>query len=1254
MFNMYSNIKSVMSWNVRGLCSVSRQEYVRNTVRAEMLDVAMLQETKTGSDLLQVKGYVCIPSISDRGSAGCMMLIKNVYKIREVTQSAGGRWIAAQICIGEEWIGLINVYAPNSPQERKTTWGQLSALNWDVPLLLGGDWNCDESELSSPEWKDWIKTWDAVDVSSMRGCSDLSFPTWTNRHVHSNFIAKRLDRFYLSDKGMWVNHKLQGSILLHHTVSDHSPIKFQFRCKIGRRVGRGPPAFKFNTSFLKDKVFCKDMQATWTSAIQGIQHPESRWEAGVKAIVELAKLKGKSQAKNRRKWSLDLDHALKSTRLAASEAPNDTIILHLLQGLEDAARRAEIQKAESARVQANLYWLTVGDAPNKTFFRALRAKKDNELITAVRRADGSVTESEEEIKSMFRESLSSIVGMPMVWNDQLKQKLQDFLRPVDNQITDEKRTLLGRPFSVLEVENVVSSMKRDKTPGPDGIQAEVLQELVKYAAQDLCDLLNHWRREGTIQKEFNLGLIKLIPKAQDRMEVKNFRPLTMLNTVYKVMAKALALRIRFVVNQVVHPKQYGFVHGRSIHEAILNLITAIDWASEQEDDFVMINMDLEKAYDRVSWEFILAVIDKMGFGPLFSGMVKTLFQNAAATIQVNGYNTEEFQLSRSIRQGCPLAPLLFALATDPLLRNLDMQLQSQAIKPLPLPQDQVFLAQLFADDNCNIIRCEQESISRLMQTYQEFCDVSGSKIAPQKTECLRLTFREDNGVLREFGLSDAGVGTIIRYLGCPVGLGLTQKQCFTWIKSRIEAKVQARGHLQISLAGRIIALRHILMALPVYLATILSFSDSSWSTLEKCFREFLWKYADKKAWHCISWSQVCTPVDEGGWGIPNIIHKAQELLLKWIAKLECNQPWAVIIREKIRGASLHGYVWPNSPWIDKIFCPLQLKVCNSPSIQHMVTSWKKKVQGATWSEDQRFDSSLKQSIWLCSAAMTSNQPAVLLNPRTAKNLEKKGISTFQDIWDQKNLCWGMEPRRWAQLKASEKIHISQVIQAIKRSWPTSPLASTEPSINSWDLKTCKPPNQGSPWIEKMSRGWAREGCAISEKFCRRKARQVWKQTISRRQNLLLWRIMARKLPVRAISSKWGKSTPMCPRCQTCRETTKHAFWDCKGVLPLWKYCSKTLESFGVTDRIGWKQAVLGDKGKMNPAIYMIWQYIRASILSKIWYDRNLLAHGKPALCLDDVQIRKAITEGCLLARNKAKLRSYASILLRKLKRLSPH
>ncbi|MCO5590485.1 hypothetical protein L7F22_044455 [Adiantum nelumboides] len=643
MSDMYSRNVVMLSWNVRGLCSLARQMYVKKLIHNDKLDIVMLQETKTSNLPLQVKGYACITSKVARGSGGCMTLIRNDYKYKEVLTSECGSWIACLVCIQNEWVGLINVYAPNCHQERKQIWAQLSQIEWDVPFLFAGDWNCEDAELQSEECTDWKKKFDVVDAGSLQGCEALLQPTWTNRHMQSGFVARRLDRFYLFDQGSWISCEVQGDLMYNHTVSDHTPVRLKLKCKVSRTVSKGPPPFKFNVSFLREDKFCRDMKEAWVTAKEGILHPVARWQAGMHAITKLAKAKGKAQAKTLRATQYGLEHALHCSRMAATQNPNDPIMLHLLQLLKCTARTLETKKVEAARVQSNMYWLKTGDAPNKTFFRALRAKKDNELITALRKPDGAITEDEREIKELFRNSLSEIVGKPMYWNEELNQKLNLFLEPMDRRIPEEKSHLLGRPFS-----------------------------LMKYAGQDLCDLLNLWRREGTIQPEFNKGLIKLIPKGQDKLEVKSFRPLTMLNTVYKVMAKALTLRIRTVVGQVVHSKQFGFVQGRSIHEAILNVITAIDWAAEQEDEYVMINMDLEKAYDRVSWEYILAVVERMGFGELFTGMVKTLFQNASATIQVNGYITESFQLARSIRQGCPLAPLLFAIATDPLLRNLDL------------------------------------------------------------------------------------------------------------------------------------------------------------------------------------------------------------------------------------------------------------------------------------------------------------------------------------------------------------------------------------------------------------------------------------------------------------------------------------------------------------------------------------------------------------------------------------------------------
>lgn len=164
----------------------------------------------------------------------------------------------------------------------------------------------------------------------------------------------------------------------------------------------------------------------------------------------------------------------------------------------------------------------------------------------------------------------------------------------------------------------------------------------------------------------------------------------------------------------------------------------------------------------------------------------------------------------------------------------------------------------------------------------------------------------------------------------------------------------------------------------------------------------------------------------------------------------------------------------------------KLKIANSQFLQKLVNSWKPKLASAQWKKDMRFDSSLQQSIWHCKAAMKSENRAVQLNPATARTLERKGFAIFQDIWDARLQCWNVDPQRWATLRSTEKILLSQVIGDIQNWWPTSPLIAIEPSLNHWDFKggtrSDSPPK---PWIEKLASAWQKEGCMLTTEACKK-------------------------------------------------------------------------------------------------------------------------------------------------------------------------
>ena len=139
---------------------------------------------------------------------------------------------------------------------------------------------------------------------------------------------------------------------------------------------------------------------------------------------------------------------------------------------------------------------------------------------------------------------------------------------------------------------------------------------------------------------------------------------------------------------------------------------------------------------------------------------------------------------------------------------------------------------------------------------------------------------------------------------------------------------------------------------------------------------------------------------------------------------------------------------------------------------------------------------------------------------------------------------------------------------IKDCWPTSPLISIEPSLSHWDFKgEVKRDSTPKPWLEKLASDWQKEGCMLTTEACRKMLKGAWKATSSGRFNMLLWRIISRKLPIREKTSKWGEGSHLCPRCYAKTESLKHALWGCQAILPLWNKCSSMLEKIGVTERI---------------------------------------------------------------------------------------
>ena len=179
--------------------------------------------------------------------------------------------------------------------------------------------------------------------------------------------------------------------------------------------------------------------------------------------------------------------------------------------------------------------------------------------------------------------------------------------------------------------------------------------------QDLVDVLNTCYASGSLSLSQRRGVISLVFKRGDRLDARNWRPITLLNVDYKLASWVLVGRLLKVIHVVVGKDQTCGVPGRFIGENIALLRDIVAYASFSNVPAAVLSLDQEKAFNRVDWSFMLATLSKMGFGPSFVHWVRSFYTGVQSCVNVNGYLSAFFVLSRGVRQGCLLSPLLYVL-----------------------------------------------------------------------------------------------------------------------------------------------------------------------------------------------------------------------------------------------------------------------------------------------------------------------------------------------------------------------------------------------------------------------------------------------------------------------------------------------------------------------------------------------------------------------------------------------------------------
>jgi len=155
---------------------------------------------------------------------------------------------------------------------------------------------------------------------------------------------------------------------------------------------------------------------------------------------------------------------------------------------------------------------------------------------------------------------------------------------------------------------------------------------------------------------------------------EDYRPITLLNTDYKILGRTVASCLRGILAEILHPSQHGGVQGGGIFDAGATVRDAIAYAEKTQTPLCFLSLDFTEAFDRISHTYLFKLLSVYGFSTKFTAFIKNMYDQAHSTLHINGHTTSPFPIQCGVRQGCPLSMLLFALCLTPLLRLLDRTL----------------------------------------------------------------------------------------------------------------------------------------------------------------------------------------------------------------------------------------------------------------------------------------------------------------------------------------------------------------------------------------------------------------------------------------------------------------------------------------------------------------------------------------------------------------------------------------------------
>ncbi|KAF1329554.1 reverse transcriptase, partial [Globisporangium splendens] len=735
-------------------------------------------------------------------------------------------WMAATVTLLGETVLLLNIYAPSTVFAREAFYRALSGLlsSHDGPILCGGDFNCTLNQMTdrshnihnkvhdSRELKKLLQKLNLVDTledDALRATDTRDVKAFHRQH-HTYYYtlpsgdsaSSRLDRWYCSNDHLdWVRSVYQS---VAGPFSDHNGVTIRvaapdkvIQSKKPRVVYPLPKNAAAHAASIGKDFFEKahdqldELRGRYSSP-RDYALATANWWDEAKIALRIGYLEAKKSYFARLNQGYKKKIQRLQRRLSESEAQmldhsggavgdqNVELSQEFLTTATSIRRAiAECKSKWQASKRDRIFreHMHHERKTSKSFYKRISTKfLDNTIFTLGGTATYGPMRSRELADDMGEGWKSIMQQAPTLQTD-----IDQILDPGTAIPPSDRLGFLLKPIDSSEIKQAVKKCKRGKAHGPD--------ELGNDWYRDHCDeitglferLFNLWIPECVLPSSFSEAHIHCIKKSVSAASPLDYRPIALLNSDYKIFTRIFATRLRTVLPWLIHHMQAGFVPGRAIPTTIDVLLAAQQRATSDPamSRAIALLLDFAKAYDSLDRSFLVQALQHLGFPWKFVHLVKVLHSQTTYKFIVNGFLSRKYNVTSGIRQGCPLAPLLFILALEVLYRKIEASDEIHGVELQAAGCATEVRLGGYADDT-TIYLSDPKDINAMFAILDKYGAASGLRVNRHKSAVLPLN--------KEYSSTEESVSDIhvlqreehCRYLGIQVGQ--TPSNASNWSK----------------------------------------------------------------------------------------------------------------------------------------------------------------------------------------------------------------------------------------------------------------------------------------------------------------------------------------------------------------------------------------------------------------------------------------------------------------------------------------